>query len=111
MFSSVRRKSSSVDEEVDDTNQAYEFALRKLKDSLRTELEMPPRKIAARDLKEHARKEGLIPNFDLPKSADLSDIPPRWTDLAIQTLFLPDTLKQYERNIERLYYILTAESI
>ena len=61
-------------EEVDDANQADEIALRKLKDSLRRELEMAPRKIAARDLREHARKKGLNPDFELLKNIEQSTL-------------------------------------
>ena len=90
-------------EQVDKLNEARERALRKLKDKVRIELKLPPISTKHTPIEEHCKKQGLNPDYDLPKPGPKSENEPKWKDNKIQTLMLPDTLNQYISSIDKKY--------
>ena len=97
------------DETIDDINQAKEDALRKLKDQIRKNLGLPKRKYQITDLREHAIKQGLTPDYQLPKIQG-DDQEAKHTDRAIQTLLLNESLGIELRRLERLQKSSQKES-
>jgi len=97
------------DQTIDDINQANEDALRKLKDQIRKDLNLPKRKYQLTDLREHAIQQGLTPDYQLPKSQG-GDQETKHTDRAIQTLLLNESLGIELRRLDRLQKSSQKES-
>ena len=72
-------------------------AERELRDRIRTELGMPPRKTQDQPLVEHARKHGISPRYDLPSQSEKKE----HEDDLIQTLLLPSKLESAARRLIR----------
>ena len=72
-------------------------AERELRDRIRSELGMPPRRSQDQPLAEHARKHGIFPNYDLPSQSEKKE----HVDDLIQTLLLPDRLERAARRLIR----------
>ena len=90
-------------EQTDNLNEAKEKALRMLKNKVRIELNLPPISTKHTPLEEHCKKSGFNPNYDLPNLDESSTINNKWNDSKIQTLMLPDTLKNYLNSIHKKY--------
>ena len=90
-------------EQTDNLGEDYEKALRNLKDKIRAKLGKPPRVTEDISIKEHAKKKGFNPNFDLPRPTPDSKNNRKWNDKKIQTLMLPDSLRSHINSIYRRY--------
>ena len=88
-------------EEVENADEVSESALRNLKNRVRTEMGWRPIETSQVSLKQHAKRKGIEPDYDLPKLNPGEEVPKKWKDSKIQTLLLPDTLKRYQKNIKR----------
>ncbi|MDR1395835.1 MAG: DUF4011 domain-containing protein, partial [Deltaproteobacteria bacterium] len=70
-----------------------QIAERKLRDQLRRELKMPPRPPKGQEnLEEHARRQGLNPDYELPRPEGIRAA--KHEDSKIQTLMLPKDLER-----------------
>jgi len=88
-----------VDEDEDGHLDRTRNIERALKDRVREKLNMPPRaKKGDTNLSQHARNNGITPNYDLP-SSEKEHEDGRHSDNAIQTLLLP---QQLERRLNAL---------
>lgn len=92
----------------DDINQENENALRRLKDRIRTELNMPTRSEKNINLKELAIKNNLSPDYELPSSSSQNSS--KHSDNKIQTLMLEKTLNSMMSNINNISKSALKES-
>ncbi len=79
-------------------------AERRLRDRIRTELEMPRRKTVDHPLAEHAREHGISPSYDLPSQSEKAE----HGDDFIQTLLLPENLERAAGRLIRKYRLTTC---
>ena len=84
-----------------------ELLLRELKDKLRSEMGLPPFKGKNISIKEHARNNGINPDFDLPSDVTGEK---KYQDNKIQTIYLQDQLKSYLNTIFRNFRSSQKES-
>ncbi|MCY4379394.1 MAG: DUF4011 domain-containing protein [Candidatus Dadabacteria bacterium] len=84
-----------IDPSDEDAFAKEQNAERELRDRIRTELGMSPRRTHAQPLADHALRHGISPHYDLPSEKGKKE----HTDDLIQTLLLPQKL---ERDIGRL---------
>lgn len=95
------------EEEIEDLNQSWENADRKLRNKVREELNLKDLEGIEFNIKKHAEKEDINPDYNLPK---LSSEKKKHLDKKIQTLMLPDVLPKYLRMIDRKYKSCMKES-
>jgi hypothetical protein len=90
--------------------QEIEDAKRKLKDHVREILGLPERNTNYLSLKAAAKKNNIIPDFNLPSSQFSVNNEKKYQDNFIQTLMFKEELDLYLKNIKRLYNSSKAES-
>ena len=93
-----------------DLGQEIEDAKRKLKDHVREILGLPERNTNYLSLKAAAKKNNIIPDFNLPSSQFSVNNEKKYQDNFIQTLMFKEELDLYLKNIKRLYNSSKAES-
>ena len=97
-------------DDVEDIQQASETALRRLKDAVREELQLPARKFSSPQIKDHAISLGLNPDYEMPVLELDETIESKWTDNLIQTLILPDTLRRKMNSLNSSHQSLRKET-
>ena len=85
-----KKEIEEIDPSDENTFIKEQNAERRLRDRIRTELGMSPRKTMSQPLAEHAREHGISPHYDLPSQTGKKE----HEDDLIQTLLLPDNLER-----------------
>ena len=98
------------DESNSGLGQGIEDAKRKLKDYVREIIELPEKNTTSLSVKAAAKKNNIVPDFNLPFSQDNVNSDKKYQDNLIQTLMFKEELDSYLKNISRIYKSSRAES-